>query len=230
MTPHIEANQGEIAKTVIMPGDPKRAKLIADTYLENTKIVSDIRGIAIYTGTYEGKPVTVMASGMGMASLGIYATELFKIYDVDNIIRIGTCGALKENIKIGDVLLAKDSYTTSNFAHTLTGINQNLIESSEELNKKIKDIAKTIDINLKEVRINTSDIFYTEYQDESIKKNNCVAVEMETFALLFLAKHFKKQATAILTVSDSILSKEQLTPEEREKNLKTAIILGLKTL
>lgn len=230
MTPHNQAEKGQIAKNVIMPGDPKRAKFIAESYLDNPVLVNDVRGMYAYTGSYKGKEVTVMASGMGMPSIGIYSTELFKFYDVENIIRVGTCGALKEDIKVNDVLIAESSYTTSNYAHSLTGKDTRLINSSEELNKKIETIAKKLDITTKKVTINTSDIFYTEYIDKSIEENHCVAVEMETFALLYIAKHLNKKATSILTVSDSLITKEELTPEEREQSLKSAILLALESL
>ncbi len=230
MTPHNNAKKSEIAKVVIMPGDPKRATFIAKKYLNDAVLVNDVRGIFAYTGKYKNKKVTVMASGMGMPSMGIYATELFNEYNVEKIIRVGTCGSFKEDIELKDVLLVDSSYTNSNYAYALTGKHVNTINANKTFNKKIKETAKKLDINIKKARINTSDIFYTEFIDKSIKKNNCVAVEMETFALLFLAKHFKKQAASILTVSDSLVAKGQLTPEEREKSLKDAILLALESL
>ena len=230
MTPHNNANKSDIAKTVIMPGDPKRATFIAENFLDNYKLVNDVRGILAYTGTYDGKLVTIMASGMGMPSMAIYATELFKFYDVDRIIRVGTCGALKEEVKVNDLLLVKDAYTTSNFSHSLTGKLKSIEASSNSLNEKILNSAKILDLNIKEVRINTSDVFYREYIDENIEKEGCSAVEMETFALLYIAKHFNKDATAILTVSDSLITGESLTAEEREKNLKNAIVVALESL
>lgn len=230
MTPHNEAKKGEIAKTVIMPGDPSRAKLIAEKYLDNPKLVNSVRGILTYTGTYKGKEVTVMASGMGMASMGIYATELFNVYDVDKIIRIGTCGGLKEEVKVNDILLVDKAYTLSNFAFNLTGKETNIVSSSEKLNKKVLKVAKDLNIDIKSALINTSDIFYTEYKFESIDMLGCDAVEMETFALLFLAQHFKKEATSILTVSDNLITKEELTAEERLTKLHKAILLALETL
>ena len=197
MTPHIEAKLGEIAKTVIMPGDPKRAKFIAENFLENKELVSSVRGILAYTGTYKGKEVTVMASGMGMASMGIYATELFNVYGVEKIIRVGTCGGLKENVKVESLILAKEAYTISNYAYALTGKETNIAKSSEELNNKILKVAKEHNIDIDYATINTSDIFYSEYENDTIEKMNCEAVEMETFALLFLAKHFGKEAIKI---------------------------------
>ncbi len=230
MTPHNEAKLGEIAKTVIMPGDPNRVKFIVDNFLDNTKLVNQVRGILAYTGTYKGKEVTVMASGMGMPSMGIYATELFNVYDVDKIIRIGTCGALKADISVESIILAKEAYTTSNYAHSLTGTETNIIAASTELNNKILEIAKKSNLDIMLATVNTSDIFYTEYIDETIEKNNCEVVEMETFALLFLANHFNKEATSILTVSDNLITKEELSAEERETKLHKAIVLALETL
>ena len=230
MTVHNSADKNDIAKVVIMPGDPKRAKFITETFLENYKLVNDVRGILAYTGTYKGKPVTIMASGMGMPSMAIYVTELFKFYDVDKIIRVGTCGSLKEEVKVNDLLLVEEAYTTSNFAHSLTGENKQNECASLGLNNLIKKTALNLDINIKAAKINTSDIFYTEYIDSSIEKENCLAVEMETFALLYIAKHFNKEATSILTVSDSIVTKDSLTSEEREKNLKDACLIALESL
>ena len=230
MTPHNEAKLGDIAKCVIMPGDPNRAKFIADNFLENIRLVNSVRGILAFTGTYNGKEVTVMASGMGMPSMAIYATELFNVYNVEKIIRVGTCGGLKENIRVNDVLLAEKVYTTSNFAHSLTGKECNMIESSIDLNNRIIEKANKFSIEIKKAIINTSDIFYTEYEDKSISDANCDAVEMETFALLFLASHFNKEATSILTVSDNLISHEELSAEERETKLKKAILLALETL
>ena len=230
MTPHIEAKLGEIAKTVIMPGDPKRAEFIAENYLENYKLVNEVRGILAYTGTYKGKEVTVMASGMGMPSMGIYATELFNVYQVDKIIRVGTCGGLKEEASVNKLYIAKEAYTNSNFAYALTGEKVNIVSSSKNLNERIEKAADENDIEIEYATINTSDIFYTEYVDKTIEEHNCEAVEMETFALLFLAKHFKKEATSILTVSDNLITKEQLSAEERRTKLQNAVLLALKSI
>ena len=230
MTPHNEASKEDIAKLVIMPGDPKRAEYIAKNYLEDYRLVNTVRGMNSYTGKYKDKKVTIMPSGMGMPSMGIYATELFKEYDVEKIIRVGTCGALQKEYSLNDVLLAKESFTTSNYVHSLTGTSKNIETASFELNETIKNNATKLDIPLKEVTINTSDIFYREFIDETIDNNNCAAVEMETFVLLYLAKHFSKEASAILTVSDSLITGENLTPEERETSLDKAIIIALESL
>ena len=230
MTPHNNAEKTDIAKTVIMPGDPKRAKFIAETFLDNYKLVNDVRGMFTYTGTYKGNLVTIMPSGMGMPSMAIYATELFKFYDVERIIRVGTCGALTKDFHINDLLLVKEAFTTSNFSSSLTGKFKSTEESSKILNSKVLNTAKVLNFDLKEVRINTSDIFYREYIDKTIQEENCSVVEMETFALLYIAKHLNKEATSILTVSDNLITGEELSSDDREKSLKNAITLALESL
>ena len=230
MTPHIEAKEGEIAKLVLMPGDPKRASFIAENYLENYKLVSNVRGIPCYTGTYNNKEVSVMASGMGMPSMAIYSEELFRFYNVEKIIRIGTCGSLTNEIKLNDVLLTNDSYTNSNFHYNLTKEEQNIIKANENLNKRIIENAKINNIDIKLSRIFTTDIFYEDYDKALVEKYDLKAVEMETFALLSVAKKYNKEGASILTVSDSLISSEQLSVEERETGLKKAIVLGLNSL
>ena len=142
-TPHNEANLGDIAKTVIMPGDPLRAKYISDNFLENSKFVNQVRGIYAYTGTYQGKDLTVMASGMGMPSMGIYSYELFKFYEVENIIRIGSCGAYKPELKLFDIILANQVFSESNFALTLNNETCHIVSANQELNN-INNFLKNI--------------------------------------------------------------------------------------
>lgn len=230
MTPHIGCLEGEIAKTVLMPGDPIRAKKIAFTYLENPKLVSDVRMNLAYTGTYEGKEITVMASGMGMASMGIYAYELYKEYGVENIIRIGTCGSYKEEIKLKDVILAEKSYTLSNFSKQYDNTEVNLMKSSPFINQKIIETAHELQEEIIIGNIHTSDVFYNEILDESIKDNYCLAVEMESFALFFIANKLRKQATSLLTVSDHLTTNEKLSAKEREECYNKAVLLALKTI
>lgn len=225
MTPHISAKQGEIANLVIMPGDPKRAKYIAENYLRDYKLVSDVRNIYVYTGYYKDKKVTVMASGMGMPSMGIYAYELFNFYEVEKIIRVGTCGSLKENINLNDILLAEKSYTNSNITLEFNKEIKNEVYSNDLLNEKVLSACKINNIEIKKANIYTTDAFYKNDYDYSFD-----AVEMETFMLLYLANHFKKEATSILTVSDSIISKDSLSSLEREKTLDRAIIIALEAL
>lgn len=228
MTPHNEANKENIAKTVIMPGDPNRAKLIAEKYLTDIKLVNKVRGALAYTGYYNDKKVTIMSSGMGMPSIGIYSYELFKMYDVENIIRIGTCGALTKDIKVEEIILASEAYTLSSFSYQYDGVSKSIEKSSSILNARLKNSAKNLDINILEGRISTSDVFYTNYKDYNY--NNSLAVEMESFALFYIANKLNKNASSILTVSDNLITQEKLTSDEREKNLNKAINIVLKSL
>lgn len=230
MTPHIEAKKGEIAKTVIMPGDPKRAKFIADNYLKDVKLVSSVRGILALTGTYKNEEVTIMASGMGMPSIGIYSYELYKFYEVEQIIRIGTCGALQNEVNIRDIIIPTEAYTLSNFAYQYSGKSKNKEYPSGNLNKKLIETAKKLDISVLTGTINTSDLFYAEYEDQKAKENNTLAVEMETFALFYIANSLNKKASSVLTVTDHILKEQKLTSEEREQSLNDAIKIILETL
>lgn len=230
MTPHIEAKKGEIAKTVIMPGDPKRAKFIADNYLKDVKLVSSVRGILALTGTYKNEEVTIMASGMGMPSIGIYSYELYKFYEVEQIIRIGTCGALQNEVNIRDIIIPTEAYTLSNFAYQYSGKSKNKEYPSGNLNKKLMETAKKLDISVLTGTINTSDLFYSEYEDQKAKENNPLAVEMETFALFYIANSLNKKASSVLTVTDHILKEQKLTSEEREQSLNDAIKIILETL
>ena len=186
MTEHIEAKKDEIAKTVIMPGDPWRAKVIAEKYLEDYKLVNQVRNIYAYTGTYHGKPVTIMASGMGMASIGIYSYDLYKFYDVENIIRVGTCGAYVKELKLYDTILVEQSYTDSNFAYNQNVSIETILNSSKELNDRIKKTAEKYQIPLICGTIHSSDIFYRENDsfEQLVEKYHCLGAEMESFALI----------------------------------------------
>ncbi len=232
MTPHINAKEGSIAKTVIMPGDPMRAKFIAENYLTDYEIVSNVRGIVAYTGKYKNKQVTIMASGMGMPSIGIYSYELFKFYDVDNIIRVGSCGAYTEDLNIYDVILVDESYSTSSFAKVQNGCLDDVIKSDANLNNKIKNAALKLNINLNTGRIYSSDVFYTEDSVYEIMRDkyNCLGVEMESFALFHNAKVLNKHAACILTVSDSFVKDDITSSEEREKSFTTMIELALESI
>lgn len=231
MTPHIEAKKEEIVKTVIMPGDPLRAKFIAETYLEDAKLVNQVRGMYAYTGKYKGKQITVMASGMGMPSIGIYSYELFKFYDVDLIIRIGTCGAYTDKIKLYDVILAQSVYTDSSFAKVQNGSEYNVLDSSQEINEKIKETALKNNINLIVGKIHSSDVFYSDFDVTKLyQEKGCLAAEMESFALYHNAKITGKKAVCLLTVSNNIVTKEETTSEERQKSLKEMIELALNSV
>lgn len=230
MSTHINTKKENIASRVIMPGDPLRVKYIAEKYLTDAKLVNEVRLNLAYTGYYKDKLVTVMASGMGMPSMGIYASELYSEFDVDKIIRVGSCGSYYEEINLKDVILVEKAYTTSNFAYQLSGASCNLIDSSEKLNQKIIDVASSKSIELKIGNINTTDIFYNDYTDNKIKENYCLAVEMETFALFYLAKKYKKEAASILTVSDNLITKKELSSSERETTFDEAITLALDSI
>jgi len=236
MTAHNEALKADIAKNVIMPGDPLRAKYIAENYLENYKLVNKVRGMYAYTGFYKGKEITVMGSGMGMASIGIYAYELYKFYDVSNIIRVGTCGANNKDVKILDVILSESSYSLSTFAKLFDGFEGDTIEASKVLNEKAISKALELNIDIKKGKIISSDIFDPYVDDLGKYKSNyknfedTLASEMEAFALFYIAKKLDKDATTILTVVDSPYDEEIVSSEDREKSLDSAIKLALETL
>lgn len=235
-TPHNNANISEIAKTVIMPGDPRRAKLIAETYLENYKLVNDVRGIFAYTGKYNGKEVTVMASGMGIPSMGIYSYELFKYYDVDNIIRIGSCGALIPELNLFDIVLSKNTYSESNYALSFTNDNCHLVNSSNILNEKIIKTAKSQNQNLIIANTVCSDVFdeyasnFSEFLNRLPKDLNPASIEMEAFSLFYNAKVLNKNASCMMTVVDSSFKQSHATSEEREIGLNKMIKLALDSI
>ncbi len=236
MTAHNQAKKEEIAKTVIMPGDPLRAKYIAEKYLKDYKLVNTVRNNYAYTGYYNGKLVTVMSSGMGMPSIGIYAYELFKFYDVDKIIRIGTCGSNREDIKILDVLLAESSYTLSTFAELFDNFKEKEISASKELNDKIKETANSMNINIKTGKIITSDVFnpYVDSNEEYFSHYpsniNSIGSEMESFALFFLAHKLNKQAACLLTVVDSPYEDIVVSSFDRQNSLDSMIEVALNSI
>ena len=232
---HNEAKPGEIAKTVVMPGDPLRAKYIAENFLEDYKLVNTVRNMYAYTGKYKGKEITVMAHGMGMPSVGIYAMELYKFYGVENIIRIGTCGAYSEDLHLLDVILVDKSYTEGNFAYSLTGNECHLIESSQDLTNKIEETARETNINYVKGNIACTESF-DPYLDDKLnvykrvpKELNILGAEMESFALFFIAKMYNKKASCILTVVDSLTNEENVSSEDRQKSLNNMITLALET-
>lgn len=228
-TVHIEAKKEDIAKTVLMPGDPKRAEYIARNYLKNAKLVNLVRGITAYTGYYKDKLVTVFPSGMGNPSIGIYSYELFKFYDVDNIIRIGSCGAYSDALKLNDIILVRNSVSESTYALVQNKYKYNKITSSQTLNAIIEKTAEEKKINIIFGDIYCSDVFYEEENNYIEKRNkfNVLGVEMETFALFDNASLLKKRASCLLTVSDSFCFQDKLTSEQREKYLDKMITLAL---
>lgn len=231
MTPHISAKEGEIAKTVIMPGDPKRAKFFAETYLEDYKLVSDVRNICAYTGKYKGKEVTIMASGMGMPSIGIYSYELFKFYDVDNIIRVGTCGAYTKDLNVFDIILVNDAFSNSSYAKEQNGCEDHIMHSSSTLNFYLREAAENLNIPITIANIHSSDVFYRKNDNyKELALQGYLAVEMESFALFHNANALNKKAACLLTVSDSLVTKEETTSEEREKAFTKMVEIALNSI
>ena len=232
---HCNAKKEDIAKTVLMPGDPLRAKYIAENFLENARLVNTVRNMLAYTGTYKGKEITVFSHGMGMASMGIYCYELYKFYDVENIIRIGSCGAYSEDLNIFDTILVDKSYTEGNFAYEWNEKDCHLIESSEFLNEIIESTAKEINIPYIKGNALCSDCFdgYLESIPNLIKRFpkelNIIGAEMEAFALFYMAHYLGRQASCLLTVVDSHYKKQEISSEEREKSLNNMITLALES-
>ena len=232
-TPHNEAQLGEIAKTVIMPGDPLRAKYIVENFFDDYKLVNQVRGMYAYTGNYKGKKLTVMAHGMGMPSVGIYSYELYKFYDVENIIRIGSCGGYKPELKLFDIVLSENVFTESNYALTLNNEDCHIVSSSVELNSIIEDTAKATNIKL--IKGNTVctdcfDVYMTDVNKFLARipdDFNPVSAEMEAFALFYNAKLLNKKASCLMSVVDSKYIKEVATPEERQTGLKNMIKIAL---
>lgn len=227
-TPHIEALQGDFAPNVLMPGDPLRAKFIAETYLDNVKQINAVRGMLGYTGNFLGKPVSVMGSGMGMPSMGIYSWELFNVYSVDNIIRIGTAGAIDDSVNLRDIIAGIACHTNSNFAaqYGLPGIAAP--SCSYKLLRQADEAAKSKGISLRIGTILTTDAFY----DDSLslaqwQKLGVLAVEMETAALYLTAARAGKHALAICTISDCPLRSETTTSQERQESFRQMMEVAL---
>ncbi|WBW50756.1 purine-nucleoside phosphorylase [Peptoniphilus equinus] len=231
MTPHISAQPQDFAKTVLMPGDPRRAKFIAENYLTDARLVTDVRGMLGYTGTYKGKPVSVMGSGMGMPSIGIYATELFKFYDVETIMRVGSCGAYQDDLKLYDIILAQGASTNGNFgAHFMpTGTFSALCDF--ELLYTAYNVGAKKGVKPHVGNVLSSDIFYHPIPDiwKSWSNLNVLAVEMETYALYTLAQSMGKKALSLLTVSDSLVTMEETSAKEREASFTAMMEIALET-
>lgn len=229
MTPHIEADINDIASTVIMPGDPNRVKYIAENFLENIKLVNTVRGELAYTGSYKGKRITIFSSGMGIPSMGIYSYELYKYFNVENIIRVGSAGAYTKDLNIKDTFLVENSYSTSSYK--VEGTNSNLIPSNNELNNIIVNTSKKLNINLKQGNVYSSESFYELDLniEELINKYNIKCVEMETYSLFTNSIYFNKKASALLTISDSFVTKEALSSKEREEGFNKMIELALES-
>lgn len=233
-TPHNAAQSGDFAKTVLMPGDPLRAKFIAETFLTEPRLVTSVRGMLGYTGTYRGAPVSVMGSGMGMPSIGIYSYELFTQYGVENIIRIGSAGSYSERAKVYDVVLATAAYTESSFARTQSGFEGCVTKPSEELNDKLRASAKKLGLPMIEGVIHSSDVFYREdktpYWQRLRDEHGCLAVEMESFALFHNAAVTGRRAACLVTISDSFVSHEETTAEQRQTTFTNMMKIALGTV
>lgn len=222
-TPHNEAKKGQFAKTVLMPGDPLRAKFIAETFLENHVQVNGVRGMLGYTGTYKGKEISVMGGGMGMPSIGIYSYELFTEYDVDKIIRIGSAGSYSNELKLYDVVLVTGAVSESTYAKVQSGYEDDITYPSKELTEELRNAAKELNIPVKEGYAHSSDVFYRQpsdakpaYWEKLRDERGCLCVEMESFALFHNANVTGKQAACLLTISDSFVSPEVTSAEERQ--------------
>lgn len=228
-TPHISANKGEIAKTVLMPGDPLRAKYIAEKYLTDVKVFNNVRNMLGFTGYYNGKQISVMGSGMGMPSIGIYSYELFSQYDVENIVRIGSAGALADNVKLKDICIAMGACTDSNYAsqYGLAGTYAPIADFT--LLEKTVNAARNLNLNVDVGNVLSSDIFYND--DHSVndgwRKMGVLAVEMEAAALYMNAARLKKKALCMVTISDHLYRKEALSAEERQTGFNDMIKAAL---
>ena len=235
-TPHNAARKGQIAKTVLMPGDPLRAKFVAETYFENHVEVSGVRGMLAFTGTYKGKPVSVMGSGMGMPSMGIYSYELFTEYDVDSIIRIGSAGGYGGTLKLFDVVMATQVYSESTFAKYQNGFEGNVIAANADLCKALRESAAALGLPLVEGTVHSSDVFYyaeksgEPYWKSVVREHGCICVEMESFALFHNAMVTGKKAASLLTVSDMICDGQATSSGEREKGFTRMMEIALGVL
>ncbi|MCI8319134.1 MAG: purine-nucleoside phosphorylase [Lachnospiraceae bacterium] len=229
-TPHIEAKAGDFAKTVLMPGDPLRSKHIAETFLEDAVLVNNVRGVNGYTGMWKGKRVSVMASGMGMPAIGIYSYELFHFYDVENIIRIGTAGAMSQELKIRDIVLGMGACTDSDYAKQfqLPGTFAP-IASYELLEKAVNALKAKGNVNYKVGNLYSSDVFYNDNArtTELWQKMGVLAVEMEAAALYMNAARCGKNALAICTVSDNLVTGEKTTSAERQSSFSDMVRIAL---
>lgn len=232
-TIHNEANKGDIAKTVIMPGDPLRAKYIVENFFDDYKLVNQVRGMYAYTGTYKGHELSVMAHGMGMPSVGIYSYELYKFYDVENIIRIGSCGGYSQELKLFDIVLSENVFSESNYALSFNNDDCHIVNSNSELNNIIEETALNNNINLIKGNTVCTDAvdFYMTDVNQFLKRVpdgfNPISSEMEAFALFYNAKFFNKKASCLMSVVDSKFIKDVATTEERQTGLNNMIKLAL---
>ena len=230
-TPHIACDDpSKIAKTVLMPGDPRRAKYIADTYLEDVECFNTTRNMFGYTGYYNGKRITVMGYCMGMTSIGIYSYELFNFYGVENIVRIGSAGSYDANLNVYDTILVTEAFSESNYAKVAFNYKTKVLKSCKALNNKLRKAALKLNIELKEGRIHSSDVFYGEnpnHWKELHDKYGCLCVEMESYALFANAKALGKKAACLLTISDSFVTHEVTSSLERQNSFNNMMKIAL---
>ena len=232
-TPHISAVEGAFAKTVLMPGDPLRAKYIAENFLEDVQLVTSVRNMLGYTGTYHGQRVSVMASGMGMPSIGIYSYELYKFFGVENIIRIGSAGSYRDWLKVMDATLAEYAVSETSYAQVQSGYAESRIDPTPEVNALMMGKAEQLGIGCKTSVVHSSDVFYHEPSTGTWKeladKMGADCVEMESFALFHNAHVLGKRAACLLTISDSFVSHEELSAEDRQNTFRDMMVLALET-
>lgn len=226
-TPHIKCNKEDIAKTILMPGDPLRSKYIAENFLKDAKLINNIRGIQGYTGYYKDTKVTVMASGMGMPSMGIYSYELYKYSDVSNIIRIGSAGTISENLKVKDLIIADGALTNTNFNNLYSRYGISYLESDKDLVECAKEISNNNKYNYRIGKLYSSDTYYDDEEMNKFIELGALAAEMESAALFANAKKFNKRALAICTISNSILNGYECSAEERQTGFTEMMELAL---
>ncbi|MBD8025103.1 purine-nucleoside phosphorylase [Ureibacillus sp. Re31] len=228
MSVHINAKQGEIADTILLPGDPLRAKYIAETFLEDVTCYNEVRNMFGYTGTYKGKRISVQGTGMGVPSISIYTTELMQEYGVQKLIRVGTCGAIQKDVKVRDVIIAQSASTDSKMNEIIFNGIDFAPTADFDLLLKAYNAGVAAGLNLKVGNIFTADMFYSdENQNEKLAQYGVLAVEMESAALYTLAAKFGRKALSVLTVSDHILTGEVTTSEERQTTFNDMIVVAL---
>ena len=232
MSIHISATKGQIAKNVLLAGDPLRAKFISDNFLQDIKLVNSTRNVYFFTGTYKGRELTVGASGMGCPSIGIYSFELFTEYEADCIIRIGTCGAYTKKLKLFDLINAETACSESTYAEAAYGYKKDSFKHRGDAFDIINATAAELNLELKTGPIHSGDVFYRAEKGKPavVKKYKCLAAEMEAFALFANARFLDKSAATILTVSDIIPTHEKISADEREKALLPMINLALESV
>lgn len=235
-TPHNEAKVGDIAEFVIMPGDPLRAEFIAKNFLTNPVCFNRVRGMLGFTGEFEGKRVSVMGSGMGFPSMGIYSYELFHFYNVKYIIRVGSCGSYIPDSHLGDVYMVNTSVTDSNWGENFANFKERSLPASEKINKALVESAKEQKIDVTPITVYSSDIFYRpgklgekmqEEENSKMRKNNIAAVDMESFALFCNAKFLNRDASCLLSVSDIFGTDKALSPKDRQESFTNMMRVAL---